>query len=108
VEINLNILGVLLLDEVGGEVDRANIVVVGQGGPRQGTMQLQNHLTKPTRLCHVVGHDAILRLGTRTGDNIRALRGPGDEVVVKKHHVAQSGPATSIDSKEPIHTQPKG
>jgi hypothetical protein len=41
VEINLNILGALMLDGVGGEVDRADIVTVDQGGPRQGAEQHQ-------------------------------------------------------------------
>jgi hypothetical protein len=33
VEVDLNMLGALMLDEVGGEVDRANIVIVDQSGP---------------------------------------------------------------------------
>jgi hypothetical protein len=33
VEINLNMLGKLMLNGIGGEVDRANIVTVDQGGP---------------------------------------------------------------------------
>jgi hypothetical protein len=34
VEINLNMLDALMLDGVGGEVDRADIVAVDQSGPR--------------------------------------------------------------------------
>jgi hypothetical protein len=41
VEINLNMFGVLMLDEVAGEVDHIDVVVVDQGGSRQGAMQLQ-------------------------------------------------------------------
>jgi hypothetical protein len=33
VEVDLNMLGALMLDEVGGEVDHANIVIVDQSGP---------------------------------------------------------------------------
>jgi hypothetical protein len=35
VKINLNMLGVLVLNGVGGEVDGANVVAVDQSGPRQ-------------------------------------------------------------------------
>jgi hypothetical protein len=38
VEINLDMLGALVLNEVGGEVDGADIVTVDQSGPRQGTV----------------------------------------------------------------------
>jgi hypothetical protein len=81
VAINLNMLGVLMLDWVSGEVDHANIVVVDQSGPRQEAMQLQKQLTEPTRLRHAVGYCAVLRLNTRTRDDVVALRGSGDEVV---------------------------
>jgi hypothetical protein len=33
VEINLNMLGALMLDEVGGEVDSVDVVAVDQSGP---------------------------------------------------------------------------
>jgi hypothetical protein len=35
VEDDLNLLGALMLDGVGGEVDRADIVIVDQSGPWQ-------------------------------------------------------------------------
>jgi hypothetical protein len=35
VEINLNMLGVLMLDGVGGEVDRADVLILDQGDSRQ-------------------------------------------------------------------------
>jgi hypothetical protein len=38
VEINLNMLDALMLDGVGGEVDRADIVAVDQSGPRYGVV----------------------------------------------------------------------
>jgi hypothetical protein len=81
VKINLNMLGVLVLNGVGAEVDGTDIVTVDQSGPRQGAVELHKQLTKPTRLCHVVGHDTVLRFITQTGDDILTLRGLGDEVV---------------------------
>jgi hypothetical protein len=51
-------------------------------------MELLEELPEPTSFIHAVGHDAILSLGARVGDDIPMLRGPGDEVVVEKHSVA--------------------
>jgi poly-beta-hydroxyalkanoate depolymerase len=73
VKINLNMLGALVLNGVGGEVDDADIVVVDQSGPRQGAVQLHKQLMKPTHLCHVVGHDVVLRLSAQTGDDVLTL-----------------------------------
>jgi hypothetical protein len=56
VKINLNMLGTLMLDKVGGEVDHAEVVAVDQGGPRQGVVQLQKQLTESARLHHTVCH----------------------------------------------------
>jgi hypothetical protein len=49
VKINLNMLGALVLNGVGGEVDGADVVAVDQSGPRQGAVQLHKQLSKPTR-----------------------------------------------------------
>jgi hypothetical protein len=54
-------------------------------------MQLHKQLSKPTRLCHAVGHGAVLRLSARAGDDILTLQRPGDEIVAQEHHVARSG-----------------
>jgi hypothetical protein len=81
VAIKLNMLGALMLDGVDGEVDRANVVVVDQGGPRQEVMQLQKQLTEPARLHHTVGHCTVLHLSTQIRDDVVALRGSRDEVV---------------------------
>jgi hypothetical protein len=58
-------------------------------------------MSKPTRLCHVVGHGAVLHLSARTGDNILMLQGPGDELVAQEHRVAWSGP-TSVGTTDPV------
>jgi hypothetical protein len=36
VKVDLNMLGALMLDRIGGEVDRADVVAVGQSDPQQG------------------------------------------------------------------------
>jgi hypothetical protein len=65
VKIDLNIHGALVLNEVGGEIDDTNVVIVDQSDLRQGVVQLHKQLTKPAHLCHVVGHGIVLRLSAR-------------------------------------------
>jgi hypothetical protein len=101
VKINLNMLGALMLNRVGGEGDGADVIVVDQSGLRQGSMQLHKQLMKPTRLSHAVGHGAVLRLSTRTRDDVLTLRGSGDEVVTQEHRVARSGLA-SVGTTSPV------
>jgi hypothetical protein len=61
VNINLKMLSALMLNEVGGEVDGADVVTIDQSGSRQGAVQLHKQLMKLTRLCHAVGYDASQR-----------------------------------------------
>jgi hypothetical protein len=73
VKINLNMLGALVLNGVGGEVDDAYVVAVDQSTPRQGAVQLHKQLMKPACLCHAVGHNAVLCLNVRAGDDALTL-----------------------------------
>jgi hypothetical protein len=54
-------------------------------------MQLHKQLTKPSRLCHIIGHGAVLHLSAQLGDDVLTLRGLGDDVVAQEHRVARSG-----------------
>jgi hypothetical protein len=94
VEINLNMLSALMLNRVGGEIDSTDVVAVDQSGQWQGVVNLYH-------ICHVVNHDAVPRLSTRTGDDVLMVRGPGDEVVAQEHCVARSGP-TSVGTTGPV------
>jgi hypothetical protein len=85
-EINLNMLGVLVLNGVGGEVDVADVVAVDQSGLWQEAVQLYKQLMKPAFW---------------VGDDILTLRGPGDTVVAQEHCVVQSGPP-SIGTTGPV------
>jgi hypothetical protein len=88
VKINLNMLGVLVLNGVGGEVYDADVIAVDQSGPWQDAMQLHKRLMKPTHLCYTIGHNVVLCLSARTGDDVLMLRGLGDKVVTQEHRVA--------------------
>jgi hypothetical protein len=56
-------------------------------------MELLEELPEPTSFSHAVGHDVILSLDARSGDNVLPLGGPGDEVVAEEHNIARGGPA---------------
>jgi len=47
VEVDLHVLGALMLNGVGGEVDGADIAVVDEGGSLQGVVQLLEKLLQP-------------------------------------------------------------
>jgi hypothetical protein len=47
VEVDLHVLRALVLDEVGGEVDRVDVVAVDKGGAREGAVELLKQLTEP-------------------------------------------------------------
>jgi hypothetical protein len=51
-------------------------------------MELLEEQPKPTSFSHTVGHDVILSIGARSGDDVLTFGGPGDEVVAEKHSVA--------------------
>jgi hypothetical protein len=91
VEINLNMLGALMLDRVGGQVDGTDVVAGDKSGPRQGAVQLHEQLKKLARLHHTVGHGTVLCLSAWMRDDVLALRGQRNEVVAQEHSVAWSG-----------------
>jgi hypothetical protein len=71
-EVNLNILHVLVLDGVGGEVYNVDIVVVDKRAPCQRIMEPLKQLTKP---------GCVLNINTRAGDDQLLLQGPRDKAV---------------------------
>ena len=74
VEIDLDMLRALMLDGVGGEVDGPDIVAVDECTPGQRAVKLLKKLMEPVRLRHTVGNGTVLRLSTRAGDDVLALR----------------------------------
>lgn len=45
-----------VLDGVGGEVKRVDIVAVDESAPGDRTVKIQKELLKPTRLSHTINH----------------------------------------------------
>jgi len=74
-------LGSLVLNRVGGEVHRTDVVEVDQCALGERAVKLGKELPEPGSLSHAVSDSAVLRLGTGAGDDRLTLGGPG-------HHVA--------------------
>jgi hypothetical protein len=79
-KIDFHMFRALMLHKIGGEVDRADAVVVNEGGAIEGAVELLQKLADLGGLGHAVGHNAILGLSVGAGDDELPLRGPGDEV----------------------------
>jgi hypothetical protein len=66
----------LMLDGVGGEVNRVDIVAVDDGAHGEGVVKLHKEFQKPARL----SHSTVLDLDTQARDNMLSVRLPGGEV----------------------------
>jgi hypothetical protein len=62
VEINFHMLGALMLNGVGGEVDGTNVVTVDQRALRQRTLEHMEQLPQPSGLSHTIGDSTVLGL----------------------------------------------
>ena len=90
-EVNLDVLGALMLNRVGRHVDSANVVTIDQSSSPKGGMELEQELTQPRGLSNTVGHRAVLSFNTGSGDCILTLGGPGDEIITEEYGVDRGG-----------------
>jgi hypothetical protein len=60
VKIDLNVLGSLTPNQVGGHVDNTDVVAIHQCGAPERGMQLEKKLVQLGSLCNSIGHCAIL------------------------------------------------
>jgi hypothetical protein len=79
--VNLHMLGVLMLNGIGGEVHDTDIIAVDKCAPRRRSLELVEQLTQPGGLSHAVGNGTILGLNARAGDDGLPLGRPGNQVV---------------------------
>jgi hypothetical protein len=84
-EINLYVLGALILNEVGGEVHSDDIVTLDKSALRRWALE---QLPQPTGLSHTVGDDTVLSLHAGTGDNNLPFGRPRHQVGPQKHRIA--------------------
>jgi hypothetical protein len=64
-------------------------------------MELLEELSDPTSFNHTIVHDTILSLNARSGGDVLALGGLGDEVVTEEHSIAHDVP-TCIRATHPV------
>jgi hypothetical protein len=96
VQVDLHMLRALMLHGIGGEVNRADVVVVDEGGVLKGAVEL---LAQPGGLGHAVGHSTVLGLCAGAGDDESgSLR---DEVGAQEHGVTGSG-TTRVGTANPV------
>jgi hypothetical protein len=69
IEINIHMLGALMLNRVGGKVHDTNVVVVDKGAPRRRALELMEQLMQPCGLNDVVGDGTVLSLRAGLGDD---------------------------------------
>jgi hypothetical protein len=76
VDVQLNVLCATMMNGVGGEVNSEDIVAEDDGGLVNRTGKLREKLTKPSALSNCIGHNTILSLSARPGDDGLALGRP--------------------------------
>jgi hypothetical protein len=65
VKIDLDMLRLLMLNWVGGHVDRTDVVAVDKYGVAERSVKLVKKLTEPGSLSNTIGHGAILSFSTQ-------------------------------------------
>ena len=63
VKVDFHMLGTLMLNGVGGEIDCADVVAVDDGGRSQRMMQLLQKLLQPSDFSDAVGNRTVFSLG---------------------------------------------
>jgi hypothetical protein len=69
VKVDFHVLGTLMLNRVGGEVNSANIVTIDKTGRGEWLVQFLQKLLQPICFGDAVGNDTVLNLGTGPGDH---------------------------------------
>jgi hypothetical protein len=80
-KINVHMLGVLMLNGVGGEVHGVDVVAVDKGAPRRRGLELMEQLSQPSGLSHAVDNGTILGLSAGARDDGLLFGRPGNQVV---------------------------
>jgi hypothetical protein len=80
VRVDINMLRVLVLDGVDGEVDNTDFVIVDKCTPGEGLVKLLEELERPARL-NLPTSDSPISLSTRARDHDLTFGRPGDEVI---------------------------
>lgn len=90
VEINLNMIGTLMLDQVGGHVHGADIVVEDNGDLGEKMVKFMEKLVHPSSLGDCIGNSTVFSLSAGVRDYCLAFGRPGHQIVAKVKVVIKS------------------
>jgi len=91
VQIDLNMLGSLMLNQVGGEVNGADIITINHCSAMKWTAKLYQELAQPAGFGDSIRDYSIFRLCTGPRHYRLTLGRPRDEIVAKKHRITRGG-----------------
>jgi len=91
VEVDLDVLGALMLNGVGGHVDGADVVAVDQSSSTKRDVKFLEKLSQPRRLYNSIGDSAILSLSTGARDGLLPLGRPRNQIITEEHGIARGG-----------------
>ena len=72
-QVDLYVLGALMLNRVGRHVDGADVVTVDKDRPTKWHMKLMEELAQPGDLSNSISHGPIFSLSAGPGDSVLAL-----------------------------------
>jgi hypothetical protein len=98
VQDDLHVLRALMLHEIGGDVDCADVVAIDEAGALKGVVE---KLARSGGLYHSAGHNAVLDLCARAGNDRLTLGGPGNEVGAQEHDIIESG-SSRVEIANPV------
>ena len=91
VQVDLDVLSVLMLNRVRGEIRGADVVAVDKCRTGWRAMQLSEQLAKPARFSDTICDGPVLRFGAGPRDRVLALRRPRDEIGTKENAKPRGG-----------------
>jgi hypothetical protein len=100
-QINLHMLGALMLNGIGGEIYSTDIVTIDKTGSRQGLVKFLKKLSEPGDFSNTICNSTILGLSTGSRDGGLALGGPRNKKATEKNCIARGG-AASVRAAGPI------
>ena len=105
VKVDLHVLGPLMLNWVGGEIDRTYVVAEHDGGTAKRSMKFVQELTEPAGFGDGISNNTIFCLSAGARHCLLSFRGPGDEIVAEEHTVARGGGDPALGG-DPTGTNP--
>ena len=100
-DVQLDVLGPLVMNGVHRHVHGRDVVVVGDGRLGHATMELAEKLSEPYTFSRGVRDNTILSLGVLTGDRGLPFRRPGHQGVAEEHTEARCR-APSVRAARPV------